>query len=246
MAWPKEVKDEVLVKCGRHCCICHKFCGIKIELHHIVLKSEGGEESIDNCIPLCLDCHSDQKSYDFKHPKGTKYSRDELKGHRDKWYSLVGQNLGTGSPDHLLQDQQLFHTIYQKIPPKPTIWYLQQIDFNAAKFRLDYFQPIFNILLENSLEPWIEFFDSDIQTIYGELLNYMKQFEQIIESDTFDFKDGNFNHQCVPREWEITQPARYERATKELNSLADDIVSRYTDFVRLARKKLGVILPQQE
>lgn len=58
MSWPKEVRDEVLIKSGRHCCICHKFCGLKIELHHIKLKSEGGEDSIDNCIPEVVPCQS--------------------------------------------------------------------------------------------------------------------------------------------------------------------------------------------
>ena len=32
MSFPQAVSDEALVKCGR-CCICHKFCETKIELH---------------------------------------------------------------------------------------------------------------------------------------------------------------------------------------------------------------------
>lgn len=246
MAWPKEVKDEVLVKCGRHCCVCHKFCGLKIELHHIVLKSEDREESLENCIPLCFDCHADQKSYDHKHPKGSKYSREELKGHRDKWYKLVDQNLGTGTLDHLEQDKQLFYSVYIKIPPKPTIWYLQQIDFKASKFQLDNLQAITNITMENCFEPWMEFFDSDIQTLFSELLKIMNDFEKMIRAETYDFKDGNYNTQCVPREWEIEQPERYKHVTETLNSLADEIVSNYTEFVRLSRKKLGVIIPINE
>lgn len=37
MGFPTSVADEVLVRCGRHCCICEEFVGSKIELHHIVL-----------------------------------------------------------------------------------------------------------------------------------------------------------------------------------------------------------------
>ena len=55
MSWPLSVKEKVLVKSGRHCCICHKFCGIKIELHHITLKSEGGLETEENCIRGCAN-----------------------------------------------------------------------------------------------------------------------------------------------------------------------------------------------
>ncbi|WP_104421880.1 HNH endonuclease [Neolewinella xylanilytica] len=62
MGWPTSVRENVLVKAGRHCCLCHKFCGLKIELHHIKLKSQGGEETEENCIPLCFDCHADVQS----------------------------------------------------------------------------------------------------------------------------------------------------------------------------------------
>lgn len=241
MSWSK-VKDEVLIKCGRHCCICHKFCGLKMELHHIILKSEGGKETVDNCIPLCFDCHADQKSYDHKHPKGSKYSREELKGHREKWYKLVDQNLGTGTLEHLEQDKQLFYTIYKKIPPKPTIWYLQQVDFRERKFRLDNLQAITVLTFENNLEPWVEFFDSDIQTKYSELLKILHEFEEMISTQTFDLKDGDFNTKCVPREWEINQPEKYRNVTQSLNKLANEIVTIYTEFIRLCRKKLGVII----
>ena len=40
-------------------------------------------------IPVCFDCHSDMRSYDFKHPKGSKYTPDELRQHRDRWYEKV-------------------------------------------------------------------------------------------------------------------------------------------------------------
>lgn len=245
MSWPKEVKDEVLVKCGRHCCICHKFCGIKMELHHIVLKSEGGKETIENCIPLCFDCHSDQRSYDHLHPKGTKYTREELIGHREKWYNLVNQNLGTGTADHLEQDRALFLHIYSILPPKPTIWYLKDIDFKARKFDLGKLKSITTLVFEISYEPWQVFFDSDIQGIYGELIDLLNDFEDTLQTQTFDFKDGNYNSQCVPREWEIEQPERYHAVVNKLNGLADEIVNKYSDFIMICRKKLGVNLPNK-
>lgn len=84
--WPVKVKKDVLVACGRHCCLCRKFCGTKIELHHIIPKSSGGEDTFENCIPLCFDCHCDAGHYNAKHPKGTKYSSPELTEHRNRWY----------------------------------------------------------------------------------------------------------------------------------------------------------------
>ena len=91
MAFPKNAADKALIACGRYCCICHKFCGTKMELHHIEQRAEGGADTFDNCIPLCFDCHADVGSYNHKHPKGRKYSVSELMGHRDNWYAKVEQ-----------------------------------------------------------------------------------------------------------------------------------------------------------
>ena len=87
MAFSQTVADEVFVKCGRHCCLCGMFAGQKMELHHIKQASDGGDDSIDNCIPLCLNCHAEVKAYNPRHPKGRKYTETELRGHRDKYFA---------------------------------------------------------------------------------------------------------------------------------------------------------------
>ena len=86
MGFPTSVADDVLVRCGRHCCLCGKYVGQKIELHHIKQVADGGEDTADNCIPLCFDCHAEVKSYNHHHPKGRRFTEKELKGHRDKCY----------------------------------------------------------------------------------------------------------------------------------------------------------------
>src|SRR4051812_48340154 len=98
MGFPQNVADEALVSCGRHCCLCRKFCGLKIELHHIKPRADGGADTFENCIPLCFDCHGDMRSYDHKHPKGRKYSAVELKQHRDLWYKSVALQGGKPIP----------------------------------------------------------------------------------------------------------------------------------------------------
>ncbi|HUG70912.1 MAG TPA: HNH endonuclease signature motif containing protein [Pirellulaceae bacterium] len=89
MAWPRKVKENLLVRCGRHCCICNKFCAAKIEIHHIIPESEGGATAEDNGIPVCFDCHADIKHYNDKHPRGTKFSPGELRRHRERLFNLV-------------------------------------------------------------------------------------------------------------------------------------------------------------
>ena len=34
---------ELLARCHRRCCVCHRFCGVKIETDHIKPQHEGGD-----------------------------------------------------------------------------------------------------------------------------------------------------------------------------------------------------------
>ena len=79
--FPQGEVDNLLRDCQRRCCICHRFCGVKIELDHIVPKSEGGSDTIDNAIAVCLSCHADIHTYNDRHPRGRKYHPNELKKH---------------------------------------------------------------------------------------------------------------------------------------------------------------------
>lgn len=52
----KSIKENVLLKCKKYCCKCRKYQGVNIEVHHIVPRAKGGEDSFDNAIPLCFLC----------------------------------------------------------------------------------------------------------------------------------------------------------------------------------------------
>lgn len=89
MGFSKEVKDEMFVKCARHCCVCHKATGLNIEVHHIKPQKDGGDHSFDNAIALCFDCHADAGHYFAGHPKGSKLSPEELIKHKEYWFKIV-------------------------------------------------------------------------------------------------------------------------------------------------------------
>ncbi|HBB86230.1 MAG TPA: hypothetical protein DC047_01280 [Blastocatellia bacterium] len=88
MPFPREQVDELLKACHRRCCVCHRFCGVKIETDHIVTKADGGPDSIDNAIPVCFECHAEIHSYNDKHPRGRKFRPEELRGHREQWLEI--------------------------------------------------------------------------------------------------------------------------------------------------------------
>lgn len=92
MAFSKEIRIQELVASARHCCVCHRYKGVKVEVHHIIPVSEGGTDDADNAISLCFDCHSDAGHYNSRHPRGTKFSCEELKLARDEWHMAVEHN----------------------------------------------------------------------------------------------------------------------------------------------------------
>lgn len=88
MSFPRKDVEDLLVACHRRCCICYRFCGVKIETDHIVPVAEGGTDTIDNAIPVCFECHAEIHSYNDKHPRGRKFTPDELRSHKEQWLEL--------------------------------------------------------------------------------------------------------------------------------------------------------------
>jgi hypothetical protein len=60
-----------------------------METDHIEPKGEGGTDDIDNAIPVCFDCHAEIHLYNPAHPRGRKYTAEELRMHRDQWLQLA-------------------------------------------------------------------------------------------------------------------------------------------------------------
>ena len=88
MSFNRTAADKLLGACHRRCCICHRFCGVKMELDHIVPSSEQGTDDIENAIPVCFECHAEIHLYNDKHPRGRKYHADELRQHKEQWLSI--------------------------------------------------------------------------------------------------------------------------------------------------------------
>lgn len=92
MPFNPSVRREALVAAARHCSVCHRYKGVKVEVHHIVPEAQGGSNDLDNAIVLCFDCHADAGHYNQDHPRGTKFSPEELRRARDRWHALVRLN----------------------------------------------------------------------------------------------------------------------------------------------------------
>lgn len=107
MPFPVHIRDEALVRAARYCCVCRQFKGRNIEVHHVVQEADGGENNLDNAIPLCADCHADAGHYNPRHPRGTKFSPSELRKARDRWYQIVARG-----PVPIVEAGQPLHSRY--------------------------------------------------------------------------------------------------------------------------------------
>lgn len=92
MPFPDAVVEDLLLRCGRHCCLCHKFKGAAIEIHHIDRSLVEGRDDADNGIPLCFDCHTMVGSYSVDHPRGRRYRPSELRVLRDRWFAAFDEH----------------------------------------------------------------------------------------------------------------------------------------------------------
>jgi hypothetical protein len=89
MAFDNATRAKALVAAARHCCVCHRYKGVKVEVHHVVPEAEGGDDTLENAITLCFDCHADAGHYNTRHPRGSRFSQNELRRARSTWHATV-------------------------------------------------------------------------------------------------------------------------------------------------------------
>jgi hypothetical protein len=76
-------------------------------VHHIEQEADGGSNTIENAIVLCLRCHSEAGHYNPRHPIGAKYSPSELVRHRDQLWAAVADGRFYPPVDPLVADLEL-------------------------------------------------------------------------------------------------------------------------------------------
>lgn len=144
MAFSDKLVEDLLVKCHRRCCICHRWCGVKMEIDHIVQSADGGSDEADNAIPLCFECHAEAHSYNDRHPRGRKFHSNELKRHRDQWFEIC-----MSRPEMFIQP-----TPYAEAGPLEAL--IEELEFNANVARSDQHPEIACLFHDNQFRRAIE------------------------------------------------------------------------------------------
>jgi hypothetical protein len=97
-----------------------------MEIDHIDPKAEGGEDSEENAIPVCFECHAEIHSYNDKHPKGRKFRADEIRGHKEQWLKICRER------------PELFVNVAWDIDVGPLSALIDEMEFNllvATKYQ---------------------------------------------------------------------------------------------------------------
>lgn len=224
MSFSQAVKEDALVQCGRHCCLCHKFCGIKIELHHIKAKSDGGPDTLDNCIPLCLECHADQSTYDHKHPKGTKYTEAELRRHKAGWIDKCRNGpVVAYTETHRAHDIALCQKIKQvfRFEIAQMIWENGLTMPDDSRKAQESLKGMVNLYID----PNWEYIDPDIEAIWGTIkINARRAFDSAHLFGIF------FAHADGPMSKQV----------EDYNNARNEIYGAAKEYVRIIKWKLSI------
>jgi hypothetical protein len=239
MPFPPNVKEDVLVACKRCCSLCHRFCGIKIEVHHIKQEADGGTNTFDNAIALCFDCHADMKSYDFKHPKGNKYTEQELRRHRDEWYEIAKtmQEPRIPSPN----DIAVYNKLLELLPVNGGVDFVAHNNFAGFSFSNEPIDELFNFDYYCRHNPAFEFLDTELEEKRKLLVQKIDVLTSIISTETFPTQSSNRN--TVPPEWEDTQPERFWKVVNAIHEIGREVFETYSQLIRLAVRKLNIPPP---
>lgn len=179
MGFNRTEASKLLVLCHRRCCVCHRYCGIKIELHHIQPTEDGGDDSIENAIPLCFECHAEVQLYNDSHPRGRKFRPDELRDHKEQWLQICKNSPGAllmpqrpydVGPIQALIDELEFNAEISELTADDTIGAL----FLVTQFERSISEGIFSLLPDQVRKP--------ISTTYATLMRanmYLKKMAAI-------------------------------------------------------------------
>lgn len=236
MPFSQEVKIRAMVACGRHCAICHKYCGNNMEVHHIKAQADGGSNEFENAIPLCFDCHAEVRQYDLKHPKGIRFTEQELLQHRDRWYKKVKS---TGAvcveTEYLKMDRKTYYSL-EKYLPRDRFITLRDIGFDGDYFHLGYFEKVESFPYR-AYDPAYEYLDADLEShkirLAEAIGNFTRSGLPYLHSD-----DGEIVR--IPRDWIYRNPTTFNEGVKTLNAASTEVWNTYSNYIRLCRRKLQI------
>jgi hypothetical protein len=134
-------------------------------------------------------------------------------------------------------DRKTLEDFLQILPSDGGIERLRDHNFAGWSFDYDWFSDINRFFLTRKDRPEYEFLEPDLERLRKELLQSISVLLRALSQHAF-WVEGSNTRQSVPEEWETEQPARFEKAVKEIHKAAEDTCARYDALVRAGRNRL--------
>lgn len=190
-----------------------------------------------------------------KHPKGKRYTEEELRGHRDRWYAKVEKSIFETTETIYSDDIKLFHEICNVFDERIRYW-LHEADLCGLQPD-EIFKPLSH-LLDDSRDPFFEFLNIELEKEKATLFSAIKEFIYFNSENTFPvsylldknapriwlYRKGEMDYDLLRQNPKYqgsldTAKKEFEQEGKRLNELASTVWNRYVEFVRLGRRILS-------
>lgn len=178
---------------------------------------------------------------------GTRMKHDydkKLEEHKAGLQKEVEQyklDLGMGHQKTLAKintDKELFIKFLDELPSNGSIQFLKTNNFAGIPFEGERLDQCRNFLC-NWNDAIHEFLDSELEEKRKFLLELIEHLLVFLYSNVWPLK-GTMGLYSVPPEWKETQPERFGTVVKQIDDLAEKIVSTYDELVRMAHSKLTI------
>lgn len=208
-----------------------------MEIHHIVQQANGGDNSAENGIPLCFNCHAEAGNYNKQHPKGTKFSSEELRNHRDNWFGMVATlPLSQDVSSYGELDKRVAIELSEMVKASG-LYFSFRDDTSWHGFSPEICQA-WGRIIEESRRPDMKFADSELEKLrndFVELLSAAKS--KFGENCQLCKVSGNFKVKPTNDvAWESYR--KHEQAAEEVDSLLNNAVRAYDQLLHSMRKSL--------
>jgi hypothetical protein len=212
-----------------------------MELHHSVPHAKGGEDTYENAIPLCFDCHAEVGHYSDDHPKGTKFTPDELRGHRDHWYAMHAKGHSPSAPTgYEGLDAKLFVKLYELLGGSDGMLHFRDHDYGGIYPRR-HDEKLTKFMYYADL-PETEFFDAQMASAFADLHAAIREYKNSANGRIWFLTKEDAG---APPEWIHGQDPNEKRfwdAAEVMNKAATVVWEAFTQFTKAARANLKIEL----
>lgn len=230
MPFSKKVKEDAFVSCNRRCCLCDTYCGTKIEAHHILPESKGGQNTLENCIPVCFNCHAEVHE-DANNPKGNKYSESELRRLREKAFKKYGEQVSATPSLNITNVRTIKHTFPNANYHSPSFEGIARFDYsnNNGRYCIGKNEHLFEIAFSKAGNTGIYVYNDPTSIATVALVKDVQDINLLTDVDKYD-TSSRTRHVGINQIAVLKNNNGFYAAVKIL-SLKDDIRGDLNDEV---------------